>query len=126
MCKDETTIGTDYANCVGHDAFRHAGLGKTGADIYFALKSRGRSNVGELARVTGRSLATVRRKLLSMEDLRMVKHCELGTWEVAEVDLDSVAKALQVSGRGERDRTRHAQDRRLQRLVSLTHRVASE
>jgi DNA-binding transcriptional regulator GbsR (MarR family) len=116
VCKSDTDPETDRLSQLGHDAFRWGGLGKTGADIYFALKARDQASVAELAEATGRARATVCRKLKLMESLCMVEHLEKGEWRAIDVELDSVAKALGTAGQSERQHERHVQDRWLQRL----------
>ena len=117
MCKSDTHPETVRLTQLGHDAFRWSGLGKTGADIFFALKALDQASVAELAEATGRAKPTVYRKLKLMEGLLMAEHLGQGQWRALEVDLDSVAEVLGTAGQGERQHERHVQDRRLHRLI---------
>jgi len=99
------------------DAFRWAGLGKTGCQVYTVLHERGRLTVAELATMTGRCRRTVKRKLAAMEELNLVTPFRDGEWMPSELgSLQEAAEALGTDGAGERQRDRHERQRALHRL----------
>lgn len=99
-----------------HDAFRHSGLGKTGAEIYHVLCQLREATPQKLEQVTGRGKATVWRKLQTMQELMMVEVTRPGWYMALDVNLDSVANILGTKGLGKKQRELHIQQRRLHRL----------
>ena len=109
---------TNYGkNEQSHDVFRWAGLNKTGHAIYQALKKLGIATPQEIVKETGRGKTTVYRKLRDMEKYLMAEPVGQGKWQALEVNLDIVARMLGTYGKGEKQRKRHAQERRLHQLV---------
>jgi len=98
--------------CKGlHDAFRGHWLGQPGAELWEALQSGEILTATELAQRTGRDKRTVAGKLERMGTLDMVK-TEGDAWRACPVDLDRVARLLGTAGAGERQKAKHAADRR--------------
>ena len=60
---------------------------------------------------------TVYRKLKDMEKYYVAEYIGRGKWRALEVNLDSVAKVLLTSGKGERERQKHTQERRYHNLI---------
>ena len=104
----------------GHDCFRWAGLGQTGADVWRALLVAGDTGITDahIAEATGRGRATVARKLRAMYRLGMVAPLGDGLWRaIANVDLDKIAQELGTSGMGEAQCKLHSKDRLRHRTV---------
>ena len=107
-------------NYDSHDAFRWEGLGKSATLIWQALQS-GPMTAPAIATATGRHIATVKRVLGRMSELcdpitgetfGMVEENGTGLWQALDVSLDAVARFLHVEGIGEKQRKRHADERR--------------
>lgn len=108
-----------------HDAFRWAGLNKSGAEVLIALAKaeEGTATVRELAEATGRDRTTIYRKMrgdpkrgvIGMFQLGLVEPVGRGVWRlVPEFDtvmLDQAAADLNTAGVGRRQRERHRQER---------------
>jgi hypothetical protein len=108
QCKEVIT----YAH---HDVFRYCGLGKSGAQIWIALRENGASSVSELVRITGRHRTTIARRLKQMsrivdqitgEIVSMVEFDGI-TWHAIDVNLDEVAWILGTAGMGRKQREKH-------------------
>jgi DNA-binding transcriptional ArsR family regulator len=113
----ETNSETHTSMRLDHDAFRWSGLGKTGAEIYYALQGRSEASVKELQEATGRGRSTIYKKLNLMTDLYMAELLGRGRWRALDVNLDAVAEALGTAGKGKEQRARHRQERRLHRRM---------
>jgi DNA-binding transcriptional ArsR family regulator len=99
-----------------HDAFRRAGLGKSGAEVLLALQENGVMSVAEVVTATGRHPSTVRRKLDKMRQLGLVEPLGDGKWlSVNGPDMDLAAAELGTAGTGERQKQRHAYERQRHR-----------
>ena len=105
-----------------HDVFRFGGLGKSAGQIWQALQERPAS-IDELAEITGRHVKTVERAInrmvkladpLTGEYLPMVASDDGITYRPLPVDLDRIAQVIGTAGAGERQRKKHATERRLQ------------
>ena len=108
------------------DVFRRGGLGKTGQQVYELLAERGRLSVCELATLTGRHRTTVKRRLVTMEDVGLVSCFDSGEWVLSSgVDLGDVARVLGMAGVGVRQRERHARQRALYLVELARQRDAS-
>lgn len=120
-----TTLPPSVRKCKSlsnHDAFRWKGLGKSCAEVYAALGAVEVATVAELAERTGRSQRTIKRVLDVMsrlvdavtgEYLALVERAEGNNWRAVEgVDLEHVARVVRTAGAGERQRQRHAAERR--------------
>jgi hypothetical protein len=108
-----------------HDAFRWAGLNKSGAEVLMALANadHGVATVTELAKATGRHRTTICRKLrgdpkrrvIGMFQLGLVEPVGGGMWrlvpEFNTAMLDKIAADLNTTGMGRRQRERHRQER---------------
>jgi hypothetical protein len=95
---------------LGHDLFRRAALGQAGGDVWRALS--GQVSEGEVAKVTGRKVRTVHRKLLTMFRLGLVEPLGDKVWQRAScADLDRAAAELGTAGMGERQREKHRAER---------------
>jgi len=120
VCKSTHSINNTVTECEllhTHDVFRWRALGKTGADVWFALQSVRAAKILELARVTGRHRTTVKRKLNLMLNLGMAEPLGDGYWcAVLGADLDQAAEKSGTSGIGERQRAGHVRDRRRHRF----------
>jgi len=98
-----------------HDAFRYAGLNKSGAEIIAVMEARQESTVNELAETTGRHRTTVKRKLLQMHKVGLVEPLGDGLWQILDnFDLDQAARELHTSGAGRKQRQNHIRQRRAQ------------
>jgi hypothetical protein len=99
-----------------HDAFRHLGLGKTGAEMWAILLDCREVTERQLRESTGRHRTTVKRKLMSMFQMGMVEPLGDGIWRVVTaVDLDVIAEALGTAGKGEAQREKHRRQREAHR-----------
>lgn len=111
----------EWPNMAQHeDAFRRAGLGKTGADIWEYLSRCGDEGrtVASIARATGRARRTIYRKLARMFKLAMVEPVGDGLWRALPgVDLERVAAELGTFGAGDTQREQHAAERRRHKSV---------
>jgi DNA-binding MarR family transcriptional regulator len=93
---------------------------KSWAEIYTTLQSESLT-VKELAERTGRHIKTIARNLYKMsrivdggtgEIIKMVEQDDADKWRAVDVDLDRIAKILGTFGKAERQRERHADERR--------------
>ena len=107
-----------------HDAFRWAGLNKSGAEVLGSLVAHSPLHISEIVALTGRSVTTVRRKLLGDDgkpgllQLGLAEPLGDGYWCAADnPDLDRAARELGTDGDGERQRKKHIRDRRFHKLV---------
>jgi hypothetical protein len=108
---------------LGHDAFRHRGLGKSALQVWEKLRLYPSQTPAELAASTGRGLATVRRVLARLERIidpvtgevfKLVERDVTGCWQALDVDidtLDAIARAIGTAGAGERQKAKHAEQR---------------
>lgn len=114
QCGEVRTLVT-----LGHDAFRRAGLGKPGAQVWGLLQASNGLRVAEIARQTGRARMTVGRVLKIMCALGMARAEIVGrgaVWHAVDgVDLDQIAREVGTRGAGDRQRAMHARDRRAHR-----------
>ncbi|MBU1746742.1 MAG: helix-turn-helix domain-containing protein, partial [Chloroflexi bacterium] len=101
-----------------HDAFRWAGLNKSGAEVLAALSAGAAVAATDITAQTGRHRTTVQRKLMAMAQLGLVEPVGDGWWRVVPgVDLDRAATELGTAGAGDRQRSQHQRDRRAHRLL---------
>ena len=117
----------EVVNIASHDLFRIRGLGKTGAEIWKALKDKGPMTRIELRDYTGRHLTTINRKLNLMaklvdsatgEVLSLVA-VEGGQWHAINGDLALIAQIVGTAGLGKRQREEHRAERRAHRRSLL-------
>ncbi len=116
--KVHTTLTPHVRECevmyISHDAFRWAGLGKSGAEVWEKLQTEEEATEKGLAEMTGRCKTTVRRRLVQMFSLGLVEPLGDGWWKaVPSVDLDELAGLLGTAGKGEHERQKHARQRAL-------------
>jgi len=98
---------------IAHDAYRWAGLGKSGAEVLDALRRRGIAGEEELQAATGRHRTTVKRKLLRMYELGLVDPLGDKVWRYADSgDLDAAAVELGTAGVGAGQWKRQVRERR--------------
>lgn len=101
-----------------HDAFRHAGLGKTAAAVWDTLNVE-TLTAKEIIAKTGRGRLAVNRALERMFQLQMLgmdltEHGE--TWSALEhVNLDEIAQHIGTFGTGARQRLEHERQRAARR-----------
>jgi len=112
---------------IAHDVFRIRGLGKTGAEIWKALKDKGSMTTIELRDYTGRHITTINRKLNLMaklvdsstgEVLSLVA-VEGDKWHAINGDLDLISQIIGTAGLGKRQREKHRAERRAHRRSLL-------
>lgn len=128
----DTSVSEWYANATPeHDTFRRGftiiskkdghtykvkGLGKSAAQIWQQMQTEKELTAFELATRTGRSKRTVKRMLEKMQKLGMVtfriESALVVKWRANVVDLDQIAKKLNVAGWGARQKERHESERR--------------
>jgi len=117
MCISTHSVTSCLTECTTmhqtHDAFRWAGLNKSGAEVLMALEAAGEAHVRELADATGRHRTTVKRKLRQMVGLGLVEPLGDGYYRAMDnPDLDRAARLLGTVGQGQRQKVRHIRDRR--------------
>ena len=105
---------------IPRDVFRGRGLSKAALEIYRTLLVIP-STVEELVSATGRHKKTVQRALKKMSGLvdrvtgeivpMVEKNAKL--WQALDVDFNHVAEILGTAGDSEKQRKRHAEERRL-------------
>lgn len=119
--------------CVGvyhypqHDAFARLGLGKSAAEVYYALIIDGAMRISEIARKTGRHPETVRLALRRMsnithpftgEVLSIVRYDD-PFWiaiPVSEDNLNNIAEVLGTQGISEERKKRHQYERDIHKM----------
>ena len=113
----------NYLDVASHDVFRYGGgLNGSSAEVYFFLLRWGPMTACEIVQRTGRSKRTVHRVLRRMarifdsvtgELLALVEKQGDGRWRALEnVNLDLIAEILGTAGIGEKQRKKHAEQRR--------------
>lgn len=109
-CSEKYTPGVDPS----HDAWRRGGLGKSTYRVWRVLTAVRPRRAKEIAaglplglRMTQRHLGKLRQHGLAVQDG--------DGWRRGKGDLDRVAEALDVSGKGEAEQRRHERDRRTYR-----------
>jgi DNA-binding transcriptional ArsR family regulator len=98
-----------------HDVFRRLGLGLSGWQIYSALDLVESSTAKEIKRLSRKSLSTVYSVLPKLRDAGLAVEVEPGRWMKLDVDLDEVARALDVQDATARQHARHEMERELYR-----------
>lgn len=113
-CEECTAVARsgDFVQLAAHDAFRHRGLGKSGAAVWLCLQSAAESLTRrQIAERCGVPVRTVSRRLGEMADAGMVV-CDRQRWRsVHGVSLDDVAEALGTAGAGWEQVQRNKADR---------------
>lgn len=111
--------GVDKAYITSHDAFRHAGLGKSAGEVY-ALLLEEPLTAGELATRTGRHITTVNRVLNRMgklidihtgEIIGMVEPLPDKRWKALPVNLDEIARLYGTYGTLKKQKEKHKAER---------------
>ena len=108
---------------VHHDAFRGRKLGKSGQQVWDALRERGRLSVHELVEITGRCGRTIRRKLARLAELGQVELMGREWALTPDAELDVIAEALGTAGRGELQHERNVAERARRRVLRRTERA---
>ena len=97
---------------IHHDAFRYAGLNKTGHSILQALWGCDMLSVAQLASLAQVCRSTAYSKLSQMQDLGMVDEVRKGHWRILPIpDLNHVAEILGAAGSAQRQLDKHRRDR---------------
>lgn len=108
------------AKLMGHDAFRHRGLGKSAWEVWYKLMMYPSMTAAELAASTGRHVSTVKRVLSRMERIvdpitgevfKLVEPGDGDTWKALDGDLDGIARAIGTAGAGDRQKAKHERER---------------
>lgn len=111
---------------LGHDAWRHRGLGESGRRAYQLLAHQGEHagdggvSIADVAQTTGVSVRQTRRILRRLAEHGLARREPDGRWTVEQRDGDAVAHAVGTAGTGREQRIRHAAERlgwRLRRTV---------
>lgn len=104
----ETWVNVPSRSDSGSDTWRM--LGRTAAHVYDALAHDPRS-AREIAQITGRGLATVRSKLLSLERDGLAKRDDSGSWLLGDTEWCGLAAAYGQAGRADAVRARYTRER---------------
>ena len=124
----------EVVNIASHDTWRIRGLGKTGAEIWKALKDKGPMTKIGLRDYTGRHITTINRKLNLMaklvdsstgEVLSLVA-VEGDKWHAINGDLDLIAQIIGTAGLGKRQREKHRAERRAHRRSLLIGQLKNQ
>lgn len=111
VIRDETTSAATTAS---HDVWRWSALGLSGCEIMRCLSSRDVATVREIAQLTGRSRATVYRRLRDLLRCGMAEPVGRSLWRGCDVSgdrLDDIAREFGVYGAGLRQRLEHIAER---------------
>jgi hypothetical protein len=117
-CVFRGECGPDLTAPIAPDAARWGALGATGMAVYEALLAA-KSTIAEVATAATCSTATARRHLRRLEQVSLGRRAGDGRWYAVERDWAAVARDLQSEGRGQKQHTKH-QDERRQHAAMLT------
>jgi DNA-binding Lrp family transcriptional regulator len=120
----DTAQRLGQSSAIGADVFRtvgtvgrecERGLGAGACQVYDYLRGGCGATRAQIVKDTGRSKATIKRALRSMKKWGMVARQALAgraVWFAVDVDLQEIARKMGTAGAGDRQRKRHAEERR--------------
>lgn len=126
----ESVMGVDTSvlACVGHDAFRHGGLGKGCLSTFLLVADEiNGAHLDTITEASGFKRRTVKKHIRQLVAHGILSQ-EGDTLRVRpnlECNLDRVAQALATGGEGEQQRARHAAERRAWETGLREHRLRS-